>query len=122
MGTLFFRTAGARVDPSPKALMEWKEYAENELKQLHVYRKQQLLDWPLVKGAINCAVVSCPVVSVSVSKVSTNTPISTFQTHRLTLSNTPTHHSPAVFIKTGVVIIPIYEKVLFSNQCFEENN
>ena len=47
--------------PYASVLMEWKDYAENELKQLHVFRKQGLLDWPLVKGAINCAVVSCPV-------------------------------------------------------------
>lgn len=50
--------------PLPEALKEWKEYAEGELAQLHVFRKQGLLDWPLVKGAINCAVVSCPVASL----------------------------------------------------------
>ena len=48
----------------PEALAEWKDYAENELRRLHVFRKQGLLDWPLVKGAINCAVVSCPVASL----------------------------------------------------------
>ena len=48
----------------PEALKEWKEYAEGELRQLHAFRKQGLLDWPLVKGAINCAVVSCPVASL----------------------------------------------------------
>ena len=48
----------------PEALAEWKEYAENELRRLHVFRRQGLLDWPLVKGAINCAVVSCPVASI----------------------------------------------------------
>ena len=48
----------------PEALREWKEYAEGELAQLHAFRKQGLLDWPLVKGAINCAVVSCPVASL----------------------------------------------------------
>ena len=48
----------------PEALKEWKEYAEGELAQLHAFRKQGLLDWPLVKGAINCAVVSCPVASL----------------------------------------------------------
>ena len=47
--------------PLPEALAEWKEYVERELAQLHVFRKQGLLDWPLVKGVINCAVVSCPV-------------------------------------------------------------
>lgn len=50
--------------PLPEALKEWKEYAEGELAQLHAFRKQGLLDWPLVKGAINCAVVSCPVASL----------------------------------------------------------
>jgi hypothetical protein len=50
--------------PLPEALKEWKEYAEGELRQLHAFRKQGLLDWPLVKGAINCAVVSCPVASL----------------------------------------------------------
>ena len=48
----------------PEALAEWKAYAENELRRLHVFRRQGLLDWPLVKGAINCAVVSCPVASL----------------------------------------------------------
>ena len=48
----------------PEALKEWKEYAEGELRQLHAFRRQGLLDWPLVKGAINCAVVSCPVASL----------------------------------------------------------
>ena len=48
----------------PEALAEWKEYAENELRRLHVFRRQGLLDWPLVKGAINCVVVSCPVASI----------------------------------------------------------
>ena len=47
--------------PLPEALAEWKDYVERELAQLHVFRKQGLLDWPLVKGVINCAVVSCPV-------------------------------------------------------------
>tara|TARA_B100001142_G_scaffold231422_1_gene229621 strand:- start:1231 stop:2106 length:876 start_codon:yes stop_codon:yes gene_type:complete len=48
----------------PDALAEWKDYAEKELTQLHRFRKQQLLDWWLVKGAINCAVVSCPVAAL----------------------------------------------------------
>ena len=48
----------------PEALAEWKDYAEAELRQLHAFRRQGLLDWPLVKGAINCAVVSCPVASL----------------------------------------------------------
>ena len=48
----------------PEALAEWKDYAEGELRQLHAFRRQGLLDWPLVKGAINCAVVSCPVASL----------------------------------------------------------
>lgn len=48
----------------PDSLREWKDYANTELSQLNVFKKQGLLDWPLVKGAINCCVVSCPVKSL----------------------------------------------------------
>jgi hypothetical protein len=48
----------------PDSLREWMEYFEGELRTLFVFKKQGLLDWPLVKGSINCVVVSCPVKSL----------------------------------------------------------
>ena len=50
--------------PLPESLGEWKDYAESELRQLHGFRRQNLLDWFHVKGAINCCVVSCPVAKI----------------------------------------------------------
>lgn len=50
--------------PLPESLGDWKEYAESELRQLHGFRRQNLLDWFHVKGAINCCVVSCPVAKL----------------------------------------------------------
>ena len=50
--------------PLPESLGDWKEYAESELRQLHAFRRQNLLDWFHVKGAINCCVVSCPVAKL----------------------------------------------------------
>jgi len=44
----------------PETLRDWKINAENELAELHRYRRAKLLDWFLVKGAINTCIVSCP--------------------------------------------------------------
>ena len=49
--------------PLPESLAEWKDLAEAALRQLYAHKRQGLLDWPLVKGAINCAIVSCPIAS-----------------------------------------------------------
>ncbi len=49
--------------PLPESLAEWKDLAESALRQLYAHKRQGLLDWPLVKGAINCAIVSCPIAS-----------------------------------------------------------
>ena len=44
----------------PETLRDWKIKAEEELAELHRYRRAKLLDWFFVKGAINTCIVSCP--------------------------------------------------------------
>ena len=57
------RRPGRVTRELPEALAEWKAYAEKTATAACVFRRQGLLDWPLVKDAINCA-VACPVASL----------------------------------------------------------
>ena len=90
--------------------MEWKEYAEKELKQLHVYRKQQLLDWPLVKGAINCAVVSCPVVRLKTEPQYCTVSSSPFQHRFVKVSNHPDNEGCEQLNNSRVASMPRKKK------------